>query len=209
MKYGTCPVLHVHIFQCRHISSMHRSYCSRLFLSNVFYFSGEGACRTDCFRHLHSKTHDTSASTALVVLSDNVLYKSIHLLYFTTGRIHAYDTIRDVILTCARKPTWVSLIYRTESTTKKCKTEKLKVRTDMLRSNSKSLGNHDSQSWRRKRCRLQWEELAEKAGFKSGMKERVGDGKLIILSMNASSINDRIRFNTSNTIRTQTGAAER
>ena len=25
-----------------------------------------------------------------------------------------YDTIRDTILTCARKPTYVSLIYRTE-----------------------------------------------------------------------------------------------
>ena len=37
-----------------------------------------------------------------------------------------YDTIRDAILTCARKPTWVSLIYCTETTTKKCKTEKLK-----------------------------------------------------------------------------------
>jgi len=35
-----------------------------------------------------------------------------------------YYTIRDVILTCARKPTSVSLIYRTEPTTKKCKTEK-------------------------------------------------------------------------------------
>jgi len=33
-------------------------------------------------------------------------------------------TIRDAILTCARRPTWVSLIYRTETTTKKCKTEK-------------------------------------------------------------------------------------
>ena len=31
-----------------------------------------------------------------------------------------YDTIRDAILTCARKPTWVGLIYRTETTTKKC-----------------------------------------------------------------------------------------
>jgi len=28
-----------------------------------------------------------------------------------------YDTIRDAILTCARKPTRVSLIYRTETTT--------------------------------------------------------------------------------------------
>jgi len=37
-----------------------------------------------------------------------------------------YDTIRDVILTCTRKPTWVSLIYCMEPTTKKCKTEKLK-----------------------------------------------------------------------------------
>ena len=37
-----------------------------------------------------------------------------------------YDT--DAILTCARKPTRVSLIYRTETTTKKCKTEKLKSR---------------------------------------------------------------------------------
>jgi len=47
--------------------------------------------------------------------------------------------IRDAILTCAQKPAWVSLIYRTETKTKKCKTEK--VKTDMLRSNSKSLGN--------------------------------------------------------------------
>jgi len=46
----------------------------------------------------------------------------------------------------------------------------------------------------------------------------VGDGKLIILSVAVSGINDLIRFygiilcttaiNTSNTIRTQTGAAE-
>ena len=30
-----------------------------------------------------------------------------------------YDTIRDAILTCARKLTWVSLVYRTEPTNKK------------------------------------------------------------------------------------------
>ena len=35
-----------------------------------------------------------------------------------------YDTIRDAILTCAPKPTRVSLIYRTEPTTEKWKTEK-------------------------------------------------------------------------------------
>jgi len=39
-----------------------------------------------------------------------------------------YDTIRDSSLTCSRKPTRVSLIYRTETTTKKCKTEKLRTK---------------------------------------------------------------------------------
>jgi len=60
-------------------------------------------------------------------------YSSLHSVY---------DTIRDAILTCARKPTWVSLIYRTETTTKKCKNrEKTKTwKTDMLRSNSKQSG---------------------------------------------------------------------
>jgi len=61
--------------------------------------------------------------------------------------------------------------------------------------------------------------FAEKEGSKPRMKERVGDGKLIIISMTVSGINDHIRFyiqmlctaaiNTSNTIRTQTGSAER
>jgi len=37
-----------------------------------------------------------------------------------------YDTIRDAILASAQKPTRVSLIYRTEPTTKKWTTEKLK-----------------------------------------------------------------------------------
>ena len=52
------------------------------------------------------------------------------------------------------------------------------------------------------------------------MKERVGDEKLIIISVADRGINDHIRFyssqmlctaaiNTSNTTRTQTGAAER
>jgi len=34
----------------------------------------------------------------------------------------------------------------------------------------------------------------QKKGFKSGMKERVGNGKLIIISITVSGINDRIRF---------------
>ena len=62
--------------------------------------------------------------------------------YCTSLHTIRYDTIRDAILTCARKPTEVSLIYRTEPTTKKFKNRK-KVKskkTDMLRSNSKQSG---------------------------------------------------------------------
>jgi len=62
----------------------------------------------------------------------------------------------------------------------------------MLRSNSKSLGNHVVSPEEEKE-RLQSEGSAEKEGFKSGMKERVGDGKLII-SITVSGINDNIRF---------------
>ena len=43
--------------------------------------------------------------------------------------------------------------------------------------------------------RLQWEGFAEKKEcFKSGMKQRVGDEKLIIIGVAARGINDHIRF---------------
>ena len=59
------------------------------------------------------------------------------------GWILYVDTIRYAILTCARKPTLASLIYRTETTTKKCKTEKLKkLKLTGLCSAATSLGNH-------------------------------------------------------------------
>jgi len=68
-----------------------------------------------------------------------------------------------------------------ETTTKtKTKTEKLKSKCRYVRSNSKSLRNHLVSSEKEKE-RLQWEGFAEK-GFKSGMKERVGDEKLIIIT---------------------------
>ena len=74
-----------------------------------------------------------------------------------------YDTIRDAILTCARKPTWVSLIYRTEPTTKKSKNRKTKSRKQICSEITvNSPGNSCSEYLRRRKEGLQWEGFAEK-----------------------------------------------
>jgi len=73
----------------------------------------------------------------------------------------AYDTIRDANLTCARKPAWVSLIYRTEPTTKNVKQKKTKSRKQICSEITvNSPGNPCSEYLKRKvlslECKSEW-----------------------------------------------------
>ena len=103
--------------------------------------------------------------------ADAILPKRCHL---------QYDTIRDAILTCARKPTWIGLIYRTETTTKNCKTEKLKSKSRYVRSNSKSLGNHVVRSEKKKKRGCSGKDLQKKVLSLEWKREWVMKNSLIV-----------------------------
>jgi len=73
-------------------------------------------------------------------------------------------------------------------TTKNCKTEKLKSKNSLT---LKAWGiMYLVVSPEEEKERLQWKGFAEKERFKSGMKERVGDEKLIIIRVAVRGIND-------------------
>jgi len=99
-----------------------------------------------------------------------------------TGRwplVVRHDTIRDGVLTCARKPTRVGSIYRTEPwQLKSVKKQKKTKSREQIRSEItvNSPGNPRSEYLSRRKEGLQCEGFAEKEGFKPGIKKWVGDG---------------------------------
>ena len=68
-----------------------------------------------------------------------------------------YDTIRDATLTRARKSTRVGLIYRTEPTTRKCKTEKTEKQKRIYSEVTVKVWGIHAVSPEEEKEKLQWE----------------------------------------------------
>ena len=107
--------------------------------TQVHYLARTGV-EGDRLRWTPAKTGDQTRDKLIASVMREGVNKTTHVSYvkrawsqgfkfeYSKQSIYTirYDTIRDAILTRARKPTWVGLIYRTEATTKNYKTEKLK-----------------------------------------------------------------------------------
>jgi len=112
--------------------------------SNVFEFDKRGRNRARGHRHSFKLPKQCCSKDVIEYFFS---HRVIHEL------IERYDTIRDAILTCARKPTWVGLIYCMETTTKSVKTEKLKSKNG--RGNFRNRGKLGwSFSWTLRRVEL-------------------------------------------------------
>ena len=142
--------------------------CEVWWLSGVLKFFCKLTTKNNRTIITGTKVRISLRTVVLIANAITVMCSLGHGLHTLTIR---YDTIRDAILTCAQKLTCVSLIYCTEPTSKKWKTEKLQSKKRICSEVSlNSPGNPRSQSGRRK-GRLGWEGFTEKEGFKPGMKE--------------------------------------
>ena len=104
-----------------------------------------------------ARLHTTLTLCARTIASTHCRLHSRH----STIQYEIRYTIREAILTCAGKPTRVSLIYRTEPTTKKCKTEKVKSKKRICSEVTVKVWEMHVVSPEEEK-RLQWEGFAEK-----------------------------------------------
>jgi len=143
VKYDTWPIYHIALRQRQELQ-VHSSCSDDYFLKN-------SKMKITSISKM-SNIYPCDTMLAWILAMERSVSVTSQCSVELDGRIR-YDTIWDAILTCARKPTWAGLIYRTETTTKNCKTEKLKSRNQ---TNRKSLGNHVVSTEEEKE-RLQWE----------------------------------------------------
>jgi len=114
------------------------------------------AARTHCYgpqrRRQPGSRRKGMSVDQLTLSSSSSSYRSFQHSSQSIPSLTPDDTIRDAVLTYAQKLTRVSLIYRTEPTTKKWTTEKLKSKkTDMRRSNGKQSGESVESIMKKKR----------------------------------------------------------